>query len=206
MESNAFNPGDEKCYVYFDTEFTGLHKDTSLISIGLVDYEGKSFYAEFNDYDSSQINPWIIDNVIKNLIYPKTNTEGDHWTVIGNRNEVALQLMCWLASFEEDGRCVQFVSDVCHYDFVLLIDLLWKDAVKIPSWISSVCVDINHDIALNIATDNPNLKNFIPAQQAFNVSREMFIESAGITIDGKKHNSLYDAKVIRAIHRYLLGY
>ena len=36
--------------IFFDTEFTGLHKDTSLISIGLVDEDGKTFYAEFLDY------------------------------------------------------------------------------------------------------------------------------------------------------------
>ena len=40
--------------VWFDTEFTGLHKNTTLISIGLVTENGKTFYAEFTDYDESQ--------------------------------------------------------------------------------------------------------------------------------------------------------
>lgn len=31
--------------VFFDTEFTGLHKDTTLISIGLVDEYNNHFYA-----------------------------------------------------------------------------------------------------------------------------------------------------------------
>ena len=35
--------------IFFDTEFTGLHKNTTLISIGLVAENGKKFYAEFND-------------------------------------------------------------------------------------------------------------------------------------------------------------
>lgn len=42
--------------IFFDTEFTGLHKDTSLISIGLVSENGQKFYAEITDYDKSQIN------------------------------------------------------------------------------------------------------------------------------------------------------
>ena len=37
--------------VFFDTEFTGLHRNTTLISIGLVSEDGRTFYAEFNDYD-----------------------------------------------------------------------------------------------------------------------------------------------------------
>ena len=35
--------------VFFDTEFTGLYKDTNLISIGLVSEDGKEFYAEIDD-------------------------------------------------------------------------------------------------------------------------------------------------------------
>jgi len=34
--------------IFFDTEFTGLHKDTTLISIGLIAEDGRTFYAEFN--------------------------------------------------------------------------------------------------------------------------------------------------------------
>jgi len=37
--------------IYFDTEFTGLHKNTTLISIGCVAENGKTFYAELTDYD-----------------------------------------------------------------------------------------------------------------------------------------------------------
>lgn len=50
--------------VFFDTEFTGLHQGTTLISIGLVAESGEEFYAEFNDYDASQINDWIDINVL----------------------------------------------------------------------------------------------------------------------------------------------
>lgn len=49
--------------LFFDTEFTGLHKDTTLISLGMVDEDGRTFYAEFNDYDKSQCDEWIQKNV-----------------------------------------------------------------------------------------------------------------------------------------------
>lgn len=35
--------------VFFDTEFTGLTDDASLISIGMVDEAGEEFYAELSD-------------------------------------------------------------------------------------------------------------------------------------------------------------
>lgn len=64
--------------IFFDTEFTGLHKDTTLISIGMVSEDGRTFYAELNDYDDSQINDWVRDNVISNLKFapPKEYAPG----------------------------------------------------------------------------------------------------------------------------------
>ena len=40
--------------MFFDTEFTGLHQNTTLVSIGLVSDEGERFYAELTDYDDTQ--------------------------------------------------------------------------------------------------------------------------------------------------------
>ena len=56
--------------VFFDTEFTGLHQNTTLISIGLITQDEKTFYAEFTDYDKNQVDTWIQENVISNLIFP----------------------------------------------------------------------------------------------------------------------------------------
>ena len=53
---------------FFDTEFTGLRKDTTLISIGIVSDTGDRFYAELTDYDESMCNEWIEKNVLDHLI------------------------------------------------------------------------------------------------------------------------------------------
>ena len=42
--------------IFLDTEFTGLHQYTSLLSIGLVDEDGRHFYAEISDYDFTQMD------------------------------------------------------------------------------------------------------------------------------------------------------
>ena len=57
--------------IYFDTEFTGLHKDTTLISIGLVSECGKTFYGECYDYDENQIDTVKNALLSKNFIQEK---------------------------------------------------------------------------------------------------------------------------------------
>lgn len=53
--------------VFFDTEFTGLYKNTMLISIGLISEDRRCFYAELTDYDEAQCSDWIKEHVIANL-------------------------------------------------------------------------------------------------------------------------------------------
>lgn len=173
--------------VYFDAEFTGLHKDTTLISIGLISDDDKTFYAEFSDYDTSQVDEWIQKNVIDNLQF---NHLGDFFTVHdgnvemkGDKNKIWGALNTWFAQFDE----VQLVSDVCHYDMVLLIDL-FGSAFNLPKCVNASCHDINQDIARYFN---------ITEREAFDYCRENIIKEE---ILGKKHNSLYDAKVIRAIY------
>ena len=50
--------------LFFDTEFTGLHQNTTLISLGIVAESGQTFYAEFTDYDDFNCDEWIKKNVI----------------------------------------------------------------------------------------------------------------------------------------------
>ena len=42
--------------IFFDTEFTGLHQGTTLISIGMIAEDGRELYCELNDYDKTQID------------------------------------------------------------------------------------------------------------------------------------------------------
>lgn len=183
--------------LYFDTEFTGLKKNTNFISIGIVAENGKKFYAENNSMTSMipTLDPWIKDNVIKNTIIGG-NTKLEEsiindpsiTTVIRYMSVIRYQLDKWLKRFGE----VQFVSDVCHYDFVLLIDI-FGSAFDLPMNVSPICYDINQDIAKYYN---------ISQRQAFDKSREDIIKElyGGDIIKGNKHNSLYDAEVIKAIY------
>lgn len=170
--------------IFFDSEFSGLHKDTSIISLGMVTDDDMAFYAEFTDYDKKQVENdlWIQENVIDNLLFNKTepfcNQLGSMTLCKGTKKEIQLHLSAWLRRYSK----IELWSDVHHYDVVLLFDL-WGHAFKIPENI--------YYIPFDIATMFKTL-GLDP-----DTSRETFIDKP---IDGVKHNALYDAQVIRACY------
>lgn len=179
--------------IFYDTEFTGLHKDTSLISIGLVADNGKGFYGVVTDYDKTQLNDWLKENVIQHLYINKSEHEANIEYHYDTKEKISKDLNKWLSQF----NTIEWVSDVCHYDFVLLIDLIYGQALNIPyNKNSSVCYDINQDIAKLFEVSDI---------EAFNMSREhivsMFYDES---VKGNKHNALYNAKVIKAIYEIIL--
>ena len=179
--------------IFFDTEFTGLHKNTTLISIGLVDENGRTFYAEMLGFDGNQVNDWIQENVLNNLLYRTCtnnwcNDDKENVRCVGYTYYVRPKLEEWLSAYDS----VELVSDVCHYDMVLFIDI-FGSAFDIPKNVNPACHDINQDIA--------KFYN-VSETEAFNISREDILSSNNYIIDDKimKHNALYDAKVIKEIY------
>lgn len=178
--------------IYFDTEFTGLKKDTTLVSIGLISEDERTFYAELTDFNWDQVhkNKWILENVINNLAY-RQNGEAKYICNyhVGRKDDIAISLKNWFKQFEE----VQLVSDVCHYDMVLLIDI-FGGAFDLPKNVSPSCHDINQDIAKRYG---------ISVKDAFDKSREEIVKDAYVNVKGEKHNALYDAKVIKCIYEWI---
>lgn len=204
--------------IYFDTEFTGLRKDTDLISIGLVTEGGNTFYAEFTDYDRTKINAWLLKNVIKNLEHPEYKPNYENYRIEANRKLVQFHLNKWL-EVVRNGREVQFVSDCASYDTVLLFDLLTGGgtALDLPDWISPIVFDIVHIISANldILVIGTDLDDGVSSQtydydmlhnihKAFDFSRETIVNDCNIHIEGEKHNALYDAKVIKEISEHYI--
>lgn len=182
--------------IFFDTEFTGLHQNTTLVSIGLISDEGERFYAELTDYDESQCDEWIEKNVLDHLLQSGNSElekelkyDGMTTTVIGSKEDVRAELNEWLNGFGDD---IQLVSDVCHYDMVLLCELIADGAVLLPQFINPFCHDLCQDIAMILD---------ISEKAAFDISREQLLTDRGIALPkGQKHNALYDAEVIKAIY------
>lgn len=156
--------------VFFDTEFTGLHQETTLISIGLVDENGHTFYAESLDYDPAQVDEWVQENVISKL--QSTNRV--------SIRKLRKQLIEWFAQYDE-SETIEIWSDCLAYDWVLFCSI-FGGAMRIPKNIYYIPFDLC--TLFKVKGIDPD------------INRE---EYAGMLKSGArfKHNSLHDAKVIR---------
>jgi hypothetical protein len=215
--------------LFFDTEFTGLHKDTTLISIGIVSIYGDVFYAELTDYDESQVDEWINDNVIKNLCF-KNNIPVSNFNykcyVKGTKQHVGEELKKWLDAIHEfysmnNIENIQFVSDVSHYDFVLLIDLFGKTAFDLPEYVCPACYDINQDIATkfnvsDIDAFNMNredtltsiMNDYIKLYEQLSNNYSYYLDALKLNLNlikntKLKHNAMFDAYVIMMLYYYM---
>ena len=197
--------------IFLDCEFTELSKNGELISIGLVSMDGRTFYAELNDYNKEDANAWVKSNVINNLLFTvdddycvrvknkvkdafiEEEADGEveleyyygfNTELLGNKSKVGFELRLWLEQFKE----IQIVGDCLAYDWVHLVDLLGDAVFHIPSNMSYIPIDICTMF---------EMKNIDP-----DISRETFIHNK---VYGEKHNALYDALVIRECYRKLLN-
>ena len=170
--------------IFFDTEFTGLHKDTTLISIGFISEDGKQFYAEFDDYDKSQIDEWLQHNVIDNLMYDgRPDWSCPTWYHRGDTSFIREKLSNWLSQFES----VEMWSDCLAYDWVLF-NQIYGHAFNIPKNVYYIPFDICTIMKLNGVDPD--------------ISREDYIN---YSIRGLKHNALYDARVIKVCYEKLVS-
>lgn len=210
---------------YFDTEFTGLYQNTLLLSIGIVSESGKKFYGEILENVLKNSNEWVGDNVIPNMIANGCidtikniiSIPDVEIAICKDKSELRTRLYEWLEEqvyippnegdqYEKDNKgshaIAQFVSDVCHYDFVLLCDV-FEGALRLPDFVSPCCHDINADIARALV-------GVMNEYDAFDVNREMLCEmllKEKSTIDNKmKHNALNDACIIKMIYEELKLY
>ncbi len=170
--------------IFFDTEFTGLHQNTTLISIGMIAENGHTFYAELTDFDSSQVDEWLERNVIANLVLPEIIASSGGYIALdvrGNTEAVGIAIIEWLSQFDS----VEMWSDCLAYDWVLFCQI-FGHAFSIPPNIYYIPFDIC--TVMKIKGVDPD------------VNREEF---AGLTT-GTKHNALWDAKVIKACYERLL--
>jgi hypothetical protein len=173
--------------LYFDCEFTGLHQNTQLISIGIVSDNGKKFYAELNNYLPDILDKWLHENVISKLKFNNTsyylNKTESIYEVKTDMEGLNHHLEVWLSQFDR----VEMYSDCLSYDWVLFNNV-FGTAFDIPKNIYYIPFDLcSYFKVYGIDPD---------------ISREEFSEN----IDSKsKHNALHDAEVIKQCFDKLLN-
>lgn len=177
--------------IFLDTEFTGRHQQTTLISLALVSEDGRSFYAEFTDYNKEQVDDWLEQNVLKHLHLKDGHRDHDGLahSVCGSREVVREALQEFLARFES----VRIWGDHLSYDWVLFCELFGGNRY-LPEYIDPVPLDFatllqhhglntgldRYDYAKDISDDEPSGHHL------------------------QKHNALYDALILRACYNRLL--
>lgn len=174
---------DQATRIFLDTEFTGLHQSTSLISIALVAETGEEFYGECSDYDETQLFPWLKEHVLPKMIlnsdvnrcYLRPQTQ----YVNGERLEIKTALEAWLKTFP----LVEIWADVLAYDWVLFCEL-FGGAFGIPENIFYAPFDLSTLFLVN-GMIKPESKH----------GRDiMRFEFAGVDANGQ-HNALEDARI-----------
>lgn len=212
---NKYNPNN-KLRIYYDAEFTGLNRKTSLISIGLVSDSGTVFYAEFSDYDQNQVNEWIQKNVIQNLTMNDIDIEdnGDCYSdkmylpsiinndsvynmkVKGDTNSIKAKLLEWLQNESTAaGKQIQIFTDCYAYDWVLMLDMIcqYGDGINIPDYINYIPIDLS-TLLWNIGVDP-------------DINREEFVgpyNTIPLVVQAK-HNSLWDAYVAKVCFEKIIS-
>jgi hypothetical protein len=178
--------------IFLDTEFTGLHQATSLISLALVAETGEEFYAEFTDYDPTQLSPWLEENVMSQLFIEENSTENPKAIRIkGNRNEVKNALEQWFLQFPQAKNSIQIWADCYAWDWVLFCEL-FGGAFGIPGNI--------HYMTMDLAT-----YLFSKGYQA-DIERKQLLATDYTDKDGlKQHHALYDARLEMAVLKKLMG-
>lgn len=179
--------------IFFDTEFTGLRQNTTLVSIGLVSETGRKFYGELTDYDRSQVDEFIQEHVIGTLSIRELIDDEKRMVdysnhpecilVKGDMNAVSHELSLWLAEFGP----VQMWADNLAYDWVLFCEL-FGGARQVPDHINYIPFDLS--TAFEMKKIGPD------------IGRESFV---GMGIDAKKHNALWDAEVLKACYEKLMN-
>ncbi len=180
-----------KKIVFYDLEYTTKHQFTSPISIGMVSSNGsKEFYAEFTDYDYSQVDQWVQKNVIDLLTLQDKNDgfleKSSSKTLVKWNVEHVLcssgGLNDWISQW---GPLVIMASFGNSYDWVLFREMFKKANIDFPLFISKWTIDIA-SIYMDYGNDPNEREDF--KEHYLGIGTEL------------KHNALFDAQVAQKFY------
>ncbi|MCK4303807.1 MAG: 3'-5' exoribonuclease [Candidatus Eisenbacteria sp.] len=173
-------------YVFVDCEYTGLHAATTLVSAGFVTLPGEELYLVLNDYDAKQVTPWVRENVLVHL---------DERAAV-SRREACARLAAFLESYSQ-GLPVSLVSAGKSLDLILVCQL-WDTMPRATEFFhfhEGLPAYLNHRGHVDLDT------LFLAAGIDPNVDRYDFLR---IPRDGRRHNALHDAEIVRSCFLSLL--
>lgn len=165
--------------IFIDTEFTGEHAYTTLVSLGVVTLDGQEFYVTLNDYDKDQVSDWLDKNVLCYI---------DNKKSVGSNT--AYKLLHTFLSDYSDDHPLYVVSCGLLQDYLLMLELYKHSQPSRKYFHALHCLPeyLNHYAAIDLNT------LFRTCGVDPSINRLEFSE-CNTTL--KRHNALDDAKIVR---------
>jgi len=91
---------------FYDTEFIEDGTTIELVSIGVVDEDGREFYAVSTEFDPTRAGPWVRENVLDKLPSPADPAWCDRRTIRDrllkflNQGRDRVELWAWFAAYD----------------------------------------------------------------------------------------------------------
>lgn len=169
---------------FLDTEFIERPCTIELISIGIVSDDGKTFYAESNEFDPEDANPWVQKHVFPHLKYDPFDEKirfgfsmwEDEFSIemMGSKREIAEQVLNYIGKNKPE-----FWGYYSAYDWVVFCWLFGPMIALPPGW-PMLCKDLKQ-----MADERPEKPRF-----------EETIKN--------EHNALADARWNKRFYNYLM--
>ncbi len=106
---------------FYDCEFIEDGRTIELVSIGVVDTDGREFYAVSTEFDPSRAIGWVRKHVLNQLPAPSSPV----WM---SRSRIRDELLAYLL---EPGEPIELWAWMASYDHVVLAQL-WGDMRALP--------------------------------------------------------------------------
>ncbi len=126
---------------YIDTEFIEYPNTIDLISIGIKCEDGRTFYAESNQFDFFKADPWIKENVIANLLHQnkkpfiERNTQNSY-VMFSNNKRIADIILDFIGN-----DIPEFWGYYADYDWVVFC-WLFGSMIALPKSWPMYCKDL----------------------------------------------------------------
>lgn len=122
--------------IYLNIQLTSQSPDAQPISIGMVSECGRTFYAEFQNFDPNRCDDWVRDNIVARLKFPAKVwgkniaqcIEGAPDSIFGAADTEAMKKLVWrwLAQFPS----CQFVIDLGTWQWPWMLQLIAEWELK----------------------------------------------------------------------------
>ncbi|ATE53049.1 MULTISPECIES: polyadenylate-specific 3'-exoribonuclease AS [Actinosynnema] len=109
---------------FYDCEFIEDGVTIDLVSIGVVDEEGREFYAVSTEFDPEKAGPWVRDNVLNQLPPPSSKA-------YMSRARIRAELLEFLGGAKANRDRVELWAWFAAYDHVALAQL-WGAMPALP--------------------------------------------------------------------------